>query len=296
MSKLLGDTQSQDVSENSIALQAGGDLHFSQSGLSYRDVKDICTDLIEANYPILREEARQISMQYVKEFGGKFFERLQKEDAGNTHVKLKDPDVQAAITTSLIHVARMTEKSHQEILCELLAEKIKNNEDEKNLLLNDAIEVMTKITKNQLLFLVLVHCLRNTYRIITENGVTKLHPEKSAHFNYYENKIYEIIGGEIYKIDEFQLGYKGLALTNGLKTYALSLNKFLGERTGTPISDYNGEAEMQDNDIFCSTFPKLSKIIRKFGFNKIKEFDSIPITSLSEVIASAYLKQINVIT
>ncbi|HAV5075592.1 TPA: hypothetical protein JI034_14145 [Acinetobacter baumannii] len=130
MSRLLGDTQSQEVSENSIAIQAGRDLNI---GLSYRDVKDICIDLIQANYPVLREEARQVSMQYVEEFGGKFFERLQREDSVETQEKLKDPDVQAAITTSVIHVARMTEKSHQEILCELLAEKIKNNEDEKKL-------------------------------------------------------------------------------------------------------------------------------------------------------------------
>lgn len=295
MSKLLGDTQSQEISENSIAIQAGRDLNISQSGLSYRDVKDICIDLIEANYPILREEARQVSIQYVEEFGGKFFERLQREDSKNTQEKLKDPDVQAAITTSVIHVARMTEKSHQEVLCELLAEKIKNNEDEKNLILNDAIEVMTKITKNQVLFLVLIYCLRSVYKIINEAGTKTLHPEKSVHFNYYENEIYEVIGNEIYSIDEFQLGYKGLAINNGIKSYAVSLNKFLSERTGIPISDYDDDTVMQDNDIFCGSFPKLSQIIRKFGFSKIKELDSLPITSISEEIARAYLKQINFI-
>ncbi|MDH2613423.1 LPO_1073/Vpar_1526 family protein [Acinetobacter baumannii] len=292
MSKLLGDTQSQEVSENSIAIQAGRDLNI---GLSYRDVKEICVDLIEANFPILREEARQISMQYVEEFGRKFFERLQSEDSEITQEKLKDPDVQAAITTSVIHVARMTEKSYQEILCELLAEKIKNNEDEKNLLLNDAIEVMTKITKNQLLFIVFMHCLRNVWSVRTENGIKTLHPDPSVHFNYYENKIYEIIGDDIYKIDEFQLGYKGLAITNGLKSYTKPLNILLSERTGKPISDYSNDTIMQENDVFCSTFPKLSLMIRKFGFDKIIDLDSIPITSLSEIIANAYLKQINVI-
>lgn len=292
MNKLFGDTQSQEVSENSIAIQAGRDLNI---GLSYRDVKEICVDLIEANYPILREEARQISMRYVEEFGGKFFERLQSENSEITQEKLKDPDVQAAITTSVVHVARMTEKSHQEVLCELLVEKFKNNEDEKNLLLNDAIEVMTKITKNQLLFLVLINSLRTVYCSIKVNGVHKLDPDTSVHFNYYENKIYEIIGEDIYKIDEFQLGYKGLVIANGLHSYSTSLNKFLSEKTGTSISDYNVEMEMQDDDIFCSTFPKLSRIIRKFGFKKIKELDRLPITPLAEVIADAYLKQINLI-
>lgn len=292
MSKLLGDTQSQEVSENSIAIQAGRDLNI---GLSYRDVKDICIDLIEANYPVLREEARQVSMQYVEEFGGKFFERLQREDSKETQEKLKDPDVQAAITTSVIHVARMTEKSHQEILCELLAEKIKNNEDEKNLLLNDAIEIMTKITKNQVLFLVLSHYLRGISKMIIEEGNMKLHPDKSVQFNFYENEIPELIGNEVYEIDEFQLGYKGLALTNGLKSYSVPLNKLLIDRTDAPISDYSDETVMEDNDIFCKSFPRLSQIIRKFGFKTIKEFDSLPITSISEIIATSYLKQMNVI-
>ncbi|WP_416040457.1 LPO_1073/Vpar_1526 family protein [Acinetobacter lactucae] len=292
MSRLLGDTQSQEVSENSIAIQAGRDLNI---GLSYRDVKDICIDLIEANYPVLREEARQVSMQYVEEFGGKFFERLQREDSVKTQEKLKDPDVQAAITTSVIHVARMTEKSHQEILCELLAEKIKNNEDEKSLLLNDAIEIMTKITKNQVLYLVLIHCLRRVSKLIIEEGNMRLHPDKSVQFNFYENEIPELIGNEVYKIDEFQLGYKGLALTNGLKSYAVPLNKFLNDRTDAPISDYSDETVMEDNDIFCSSFPRLSQIIRKFGFKTIKELDSLPITSISEVIATSYLKQVNFI-
>ncbi|MDC4272575.1 hypothetical protein NQ630_17970, partial [Acinetobacter baumannii] len=69
----------------------------------------------------------------------------------------------------------------------------------------------------------------------------------------------------------------------------------LSERTGKPISDYSNDTIMQENDVFCSTFPKLSLMIRKFGFDKIIDLDSIPITSLSEIIANAYLKQINVI-
>ncbi|MFL9556736.1 hypothetical protein, partial [Acinetobacter baumannii] len=130
---------------------------------------------------------------------------------------------------------------------------------------------------------------------IRVNGVHKLNPDTSVHFNYYEHKIYEIIGDDIYKIDEFQLGYKGLVIANGLQSYSTPLNKFIGERTGTSISNYNDEMEMQDNDVFCSTFPKLSGIIRKFGFKTIKELDRLPITSLAEVVADAYLKQINLI-
>ncbi|MDC5338498.1 hypothetical protein OHW59_17780, partial [Acinetobacter baumannii] len=89
--------------------------------------------------------------------------------------------------------------------------------------------------------------------------------------------------------------YKGLAITNGLKSYTKPLNILLSERTGKPISDYSNDTIMQENDVFCSTFPKLSLMIRKFGFDNIRDIDSIPITSLSQIIANAYLKQINVI-
>ncbi len=163
MSSLMGNKQVQEVGNNSSAIQVHGDY---KAGLSYRDVKDLCVDLIQANFPILQEQAKIQSMQYVEEFASKFFNKIKDQDYDNTQTRLKNPDVQASINSSIMHVARMTDKSHQDILCELLAEKIKEQEDEKNILLNDAIDVMTKISKNQIKFLTFINLIRKVYKVI----------------------------------------------------------------------------------------------------------------------------------
>ncbi len=48
MSKLVGDKQSQTVSDGSFAVQVHGNITYS--GLSYNDVKDICVDMMRANF------------------------------------------------------------------------------------------------------------------------------------------------------------------------------------------------------------------------------------------------------
>lgn len=290
MSKLLGNTQSQEASENSIAIQAGRDLHISTSGLSYRDVREICMDLLEANFPKIRDESLAISMQYVEEFGTKFFERLIKEDPVSTQEKLKDPDVQAAINTSITHVARMTKKSHQDILCELIAEKINSPEEEKNLILNDAIEVMTKITKNQILFLVLVFSLRNLDIYDPASKIVSIHPDKMVHYNFYEKKLPELIGNDIYKIDTSLLIPKGLVNSNSLLGYKLSLPDHLMTKTQIKLT-YVDNKNLHEENAFTNHYPNISSLIQKFGFKTIKEFDRVPITPIAKEIASAYLKK-----
>lgn len=283
MSSLMGNKQVQEVGDNSCAIQVHGDY---KAGLSYRDVKDICVDLIQANFPVLQEEARQISMQYVEEFGVKFFNRLVQEETEHVQERLKNPDVQAAINSSVIHVARMTDKSHQDILCELLAEKIKEQEDEKNIVFNDAIEIMTKISRNQILFLSLIYLLRSLGKQ-TNNPALQYH--------YYETQIPSFLGNDFYKIDTFLLGYKGLIRSESMQSYATPLTELLKSRTAIDIPNYATKEDIKDDDTLSTNFPKLTKIIKDFGFNNIKEFDSCPITPIGNEIAKAYLKNIGLL-
>lgn len=288
MSGIMGDKQTQTVSDGSVAIQVKGD--FNYSGLTYRDVKEICVELIEANFPILREEAKTISMEYVEEFGKKFFDRLKHEDVEKTQDRLKSPDIQAAISSSVVHVARMTDKSHQEILCELLTEKINETEDEKNLILNDSIEIMTKITKNQILFLVLIYLLRNIGKLQKQGDIIVYHPDKLVHYNYFENEIPDLIGNEVYPIDSFLLAHKGLIRSQAFIKYELSLTQLLKSRTGIDFPEYQEGQKIEDDDEFSKHFPRLSQLLRQFNFYKLIDFDSLPITPIADEIAKAYLK------
>lgn len=289
MSKLVGDKQSQIVSDGSFAVQVHGDVNYS--GLSYNDVKDICIDMMKANFPILREDARQLSMEYVEQFGQKFFERIAREDAAKAEEKLKNPDIQAAINSSVVHVARMTKKSHQDILCELLVEKIKENEDEKNFILNEAIDITSKITINQIKYVTFVYLLRSIFPIKYIHGIPIRDEDTSVQYNYFENRIPDLIGNEVYSVDMHFMVYKGLCIsTMGLTSYSTPLTSLLRISTGKEIPDYEGEKEITDGDELSTNFPKLTSIIKKFGFKQISALDGSPITKLSDEVAKAYLR------
>lgn len=285
---VLGDEQNQQVSNGSVAVQVRGDLNYS--GLSYTDVKSICTDLFEANFPKLREEAKQISMRFIDDFSVIFFERLEKErrQLENIQERLASPDVQAAINTSVLHVARMTNKSHQEILCELLVEKINEIEDEKNLLLNESIEVIEKISKNQALFLIMIYLLRDVYPVRIIEGVEEVDHDKERQYDYYENLIPTLIGDDIYEIDTFLLLHKGLIRSG--QFYNTPLNKLLSQKTSIDLSVYENHSKIEDGDEFNIKFPRLSNIIKKFGFNDLSKFDALPLSPIAQEIAIAYLR------
>ncbi len=292
MSSLMGNKQVQEVGNNSSAIQVHGDY---KAGLSYRDVKDLCVDLIQANFPILQEQAKIQSMQYVEEFASKFFNKIKDQDYDNTQTRLKNPDVQASINSSIMHVARMTDKSHQDILCELLAEKIKEQEDEKNILLNDAIDVMTKISKNQIKFLTFINLIRKVYKVIDYGDRQEIHPDPQIQFDYFENEIPQIIGNDIYKIDTFLLAHKGLIIGNSLEHYTTSSTALLKSRTQLDIPEYESEQKIEENDNLNTQFPKFTKIIKSFGFDTIDQFDHCVITSIGYEIAQAHLKNSKII-
>lgn len=289
MFKLFGDKQRQKASGGSVAIQASGNVNYS--GLSYVEVKEICIDLMKANFPILREDARQLSMAYVEEFGKKLFEKMVQENLGKTEEKLKNPDVQAAINTSVLHVARMTDKSHQDILCELLMEKINEDRDDENLLINEAIEIASKITINQIRFITFIYLLRHISPLKNVEGEFVRHDDKEIQFNHFENFIADAIGDELYSIDTDFLVFKGLCVIyTGDYQFHTALLSVLRDSTGRPVSPFMGGERIVDGDVFSSNFPRLASLIVKFGFNFAANVDAITITKLSEVIAGSYLR------
>ncbi|HDS9648235.1 TPA: hypothetical protein QH928_000907 [Klebsiella pneumoniae subsp. pneumoniae] len=289
MSKLFGDKQHQTASGGSVAIQASGNVNYS--GLSYGEVKEICIDLMKANFPILREDARQLSMAYVEEFGKKFFDRIKAEDQEKSKEKFKSPDIQAAINTSVLHVARMTDKSHQDILCELLVEKIKEDKDDENRLINEAIEITSNITINQIRFITFIYLLRNVYPIKRVEGKVVRNDDKEVQFNHFENYIADVISDEVYSVDTDFLVFKGLCVMyTGAYQFHTALLSVLRDSTGRPVSPFMGEESIVDGDAFSSNFPRLASLIVKFGFNFAAKVDAIQITRLSEVIAGSYLR------
>lgn len=291
MSKFFSDKQQAQASDNSFVAQSQGNMTV-QVGVSYQDVKDICSDLHEKNFPILREEARKSSIEAINSFADVFFKRIEKlEDANKVQEKLKSPDVQAAINSSIMHVGRMTNKSHAELLTELLAEKISEDNEDKNYLLNEAIEVTASIDLNSIKFAAFSLALSRLAPVIPENTPDNI--KQQVFKNYYNERIFEIIGVENKPIDPYYLSYKGiLAGAAGIAKYSNPTLDKIKSSTGLSLENFESSTVIHQGDIFQSNFPKLVSIIESFDLESMDDIDSKPLSRLGIVIAQAYFRRI----
>lgn len=157
---LLPDKQKQNVGDNSLALQAQGDVHVTY-GLGYQDVKSICTDLFNTNFPQLREEALAEARKHVQEYSEDLMDSLKSEKPEFLATRLNSPDVQFSINESIMQVAKNSSQEKSKVLKKLIIEKIKSDDEERNILINEAIELLPRLSKNQLSFLAFIHSARN---------------------------------------------------------------------------------------------------------------------------------------
>lgn len=293
MSKLFGDKQQAEASDNSFVAQSQGNMTV-HVGISYQDVKEICSDLHEKNFPILREEARKSSVEAINSFAGVFFERIERiENASYVQEKLKSPDVQAAINSSIMHVGRMTDKSHAELLAELLAEKISGGNEDNDYLINEAIEVTSSIDLNCIKFAAFSHALSNLAPILPEQTAGNV--KQQVLKDYYSETIFNIIGVENKVIDPYYLSYKGvLAGAAGITKYKIPTLDKVKSSTGLSLDGFASETVIQRGDIFQTNFPKLVSIMESFGLKSMDDIDSKPLSRLGTVIAQAYFKKIGV--
>lgn len=146
---MLGDNQEQNTSNNSTAIQAGRDVHYH--GMSVLEVKEFCNSIIKEAMPILREEARQVAQQYVREFSTKLEAALSNNLDSISLEKFGEPDVQAAINDAVNAALRKGDASNPDVLCMLITERVSiNSSDYKNIVLTEAINVVPKLTSQQI--------------------------------------------------------------------------------------------------------------------------------------------------
>lgn len=294
MNKFFGDKQQAEASGNGFVAQSQGNMTV-HVGVSYQDVKEICSELHEKNFPVLREEARKSSIEAINSFADVFFKRIEKiEDANKVQEKLKSPDVQAAINSSIMHVGRMTNKSHAELLTELLAEKISGNNEDNDYLLNEAIEVTASIDLNSIRFAAFSFAISNLSP--TFEGNVSDEEKQQVFKKYFNERLLALIGDENKPIDPYYLSYKGvLAGAAGITKYRVSILDRIKSTTGLSLEGFKSETVIQQADVFQSNFPKLVSVIESFKLQSIDDIDSKPLSRLGIVIAQAYFRKIGAI-
>ena len=151
-----GGKQDQVVENNSTAIQAGGDVHYH--GLSFNEVRELCTLFLRENLPRLRAEAQQVAEQRVQEFSGMLVEKVIDNASSVLINKFSDPDVQASVNDAVIASAKKGQGAHPGVLSTLITQRLASDSTEyDDIVLAEAILIVPKLTKKHLTAISLVY-------------------------------------------------------------------------------------------------------------------------------------------
>ncbi len=291
------DNSGQKVGDNSNAIQVTGNLNV---GNTTTEVMTICNLVISTQMAALRQEAQEEARLRALEFGNQIIKKLSSEVEDIVIEKLKDPDIQFAMNQSIVQVARKGIGAKSDLLKELIVSKIKNNEEEIDLLIDHALDITQRLTTSELKFLSIVFYFR--FCIKTQNGVILNHVVEQSDESYNENGINKIfcraVFNEIYKnssidfdkitdgiekikpINLTMLDVKGC--TTSEKHYTKNYFALIKERSGV---------ELIDNDYadFRKKFNTIATLLDKFGIKNLEEFNSAVLSPLGMIISENYL-------
>lgn len=161
--KIMPNKQEQRADGNSIALQAEQIKDVTiNNGVQITEIIPICNQIFELNFPRLREEATKIAYENVQKFSRELQASLNKNIDVIVLEKLADPDLQFCLNQSLQLVARHGEKIKPELLISLIQKKMsEDTNDFENLICNQAINILDKITDKHLHLIVFIGIINN---------------------------------------------------------------------------------------------------------------------------------------
>lgn len=158
---MIGKTE-QTTGDNSAAYQSNGAMEVHNHGMDYRNVKQLCMDLINQNFPKLQQEAMEQATKNVLEFAEQLKIEIEKIKGRISSAKLAEPDVQAALNDAVQGAAMKGQKSDLNLLANLVASRLDTeNSDLLDITLEQAIKIIPKLTKQHLDFLAVKHLLSN---------------------------------------------------------------------------------------------------------------------------------------
>ncbi len=159
---MLSRDQKQDVAEGSTAIQAGGDVTITKTGLTYSEVRDVALDIFRSNFYELAGMAKETAKARAEEVTEAFLEKLQKEYPAGLD-KSYDPDFQYALFTVQKEYARNGDKELGDLLVDLLVDRSKQEQrDILQIVLNESLSTAPKLTESQLAALAMIFLLKYT--------------------------------------------------------------------------------------------------------------------------------------
>lgn len=293
---LIG-SSGQKVGDGSTAIQAGNDVVI---GNTTSEIVTICELVVASKMSSLKEEAMMVAMERAQEFGTKVAMNIASNLDEKIENKLKDPDIQYAISQAVVQVATKGINEKNDLLQELIISKINNDDEDHDLIIDLALETTKRTTSSELKLLGLISYFRFCSKTFNNLNITQLldsynNGQEVVDFNkdacqqlfkvIYETPSIDfdkITGGTdtIKPIDTSMMEIKGLIHTD--KHFATSYFDILEARTGIILSN--------NQQIFEENFPVLDTILKSFNIETLDKLNSIVLSPVGNVIGKDYLK------
>jgi hypothetical protein len=151
-------TQTSKSGDNSTTVQA--EKVTIIQGVTYNDVKEIALGVFNSNFLQLSKEALDTAVQRAEEITNDFIERLKKEKPDSLETA-KDPGFQNALYEAQKSYAKTGDRDMADVLVDILVDRVEHKErDLKQIVLDESISVIPKLTSSQLDTLTIIFLLR----------------------------------------------------------------------------------------------------------------------------------------
>ena len=299
LSRKTENQESGDMSPN--IRNSDGDITISY-GPSSEELKLQVLGILWESFPRIRDEAIRESRSYVEKFVSDFFSDLSDGNAKLIEKSLKNPDKITAITETLYSVAKKTKTSNSEVLRKLLVNKISmpDEKEEESLMLDQALQTTSKISKTHVAFLSFVYFIKNLSLKFGGVAINNIKKEEYAENGFFIKGPLKIEAKSVHQSYKFfyennlNLLFKN-TIENGL---VRPVHRSYLEYSGSIKQIYNGDNYKRlmsmniGQDITSieskGSFHTLYYLRDNFGFSDIDDIESVVLTPIGERIGQAF--------
>jgi hypothetical protein len=269
--KIMNDKQKQANRNGSLGIQAQN-VYIND----YNRIKEIFYDLFKMNFPKIQEIAKNTANERVDEFlnilNEQFIKKLHTINTG----KFFDPNIQYNMQRMIINIARKGERINYELLSAFFLNLIdKQTLDSEELIIEEALYVLPKLTKKHLNFLVL--------------------QELNS-----RNVVYECENATIEKLDDSLLEFRPIfEEIKLLKTNDVEYMEFIGCIHKRPVTIMNNIPQIikqvdKTKNVSHENMKKLleeKKLENLLTFFNLTSFDRYYLSPIGDIICKTYLSQ-----
>jgi hypothetical protein len=150
---MIKDTnQTQEAGDNSVNYQAATII---QTGLTYREAKEVALDVFKENFLTLKAHAAEVAAKRAEELVEKFIDEVK--DKPELLNAVQEPSMQAALYSAQKSYAISGDEDLADMLVDILVERAGRNDHRlRRIVLDESLEVAAKLTAKQLDLLTIV--------------------------------------------------------------------------------------------------------------------------------------------